>query len=171
MTINFESKKDYKVIGTNPIRHDGYDKVTGRAIYGADVKLPNLIWAETLRSPYAHAKIISIDTSKAEKMEGVFSVITSKDIPINQRPDGNKSIKRDADNILASKKVLYKGHAVAAVSAKDRNTAKEACKLIKVEYEVLDHVKNVDEAIAINAPIILEAVSYTHLTLPTKRIV
>ena len=50
MTINFESKKDYKVIGTNPIRHDGYDKVTGRAIYGADVKLPNLIWAETLRS-------------------------------------------------------------------------------------------------------------------------
>ena len=52
MTINFESKKDYKVIGTNPIRHDGYDKVTGRAIYGADVKLPNLIWAETLRSPY-----------------------------------------------------------------------------------------------------------------------
>ena len=90
MTINFDSKKDYSVIGTNPIRHDGYDKVTGRAIYGADVKLPNMIWAETLRSPYAHAKIISIDTSKAEKMDGVFAVITSKDIPINQKIDGSK---------------------------------------------------------------------------------
>ena len=62
MTINFDSKKNYKVIGTNPIRHDGYDKVTGRAIYGADVKLPGLIWGEVLRSPYAHARIKSIDT-------------------------------------------------------------------------------------------------------------
>ena len=83
MTTSFNSKKEYKVIGTNPIRHDGYDKVTGRAIYGADVKLPGLIWGEVLRSPYAHAKIISINTSKAENMKGVFSVITSKDIPIN----------------------------------------------------------------------------------------
>ena len=163
MTINFDSKKDYSVIGTNPIRHDGYDKVTGRAIYGADVKLPNMIWAETLRSPHAHAKIISIDTSQAEKMDGVFAVITSKDIPINQKTDGSKSIKRDAENILASKKVLYKGHAVAAVSATDRNTAKEACKLIKVEYEVLEPVKNVEEAIAKNAPIIIEDLESDHL--------
>ena len=135
MTINFDSKKNYKVIGTNPIRHDGYDKVTGRAIYGADVKLPGLIWGEVLRSPYAHARIKSIDTSEAEKMDGVFSVITSKDIPINSTKDEKTftqnngitvNLKRDVDNILASDKVLYKGHAVAAVSANDRNTAKEA---------------------------------------------
>ena len=67
MTINFDSKKNYKVIGTNPIRHDGYDKVTGRAIYGADVKLPGLIWGEVLRSPYAHARIKSIDTIKLQE--------------------------------------------------------------------------------------------------------
>ena len=134
MTINFSSKKKYKVIGNNPIRHDGYDKVTGRAIYGADVKLPGLIWGEVLRSPYAHAKIKSINTSKAEKFDGVFSVITSKDIPINSNYDDNHiknlqkrmpnmNLKRDVDNILASEKVLYKGHPVAAVAAKDRNTA------------------------------------------------
>ena len=128
MTINFSSKKKYKVIGNNPIRHDGYDKVTGRAIYGADVKLPGLIWGEVLRSPYAHAKIKSINISKAEKFEGVFSVITSKDIPINSNYDDNHlknlqkrmpnmNLKRDVDNILASEKVLYKGHPVAAVAA------------------------------------------------------
>lgn len=174
MTINFSSKKKYKVIGNNPIRHDGYDKVTGRAIYGADVKLPGLIWGEVLRSPYAHAKIKSINISKAEKFEGVFSVITSKDIPINSNYDDNHiknlqkrmpnmNLKRDVDNILASEKVLYKGHPVAAVAAKDRNTAKEACKLIEVEYEVLEPVKNVDEAIRKNAPIILEDLEGDHL--------
>ena len=164
MTINFEPKKDYNVIGTNPVRHDGYDKVTGRAIYGADVKLPGLIWGEVLRSPYAHARIKSIDTSKAEKMDGVFAVITSKDIPINKnRDDINVNQKRDVDNILAYEKVLYKGHPVAAVSATDRNTAKEACKLIEVEYEILEPVKNVDEAIAKNAPILLEGIEADHL--------
>ena len=177
MTINFDSKKNYKVIGTNPIRHDGYDKVTGRAIYGADVKLPGLIWGEVLRSPYAHARIKSIDTSEAEKMDGVFSVITSKDIPINSTKDEKTftqnngitvDLKRDVDNILARDKVLYKGHAVAAVSANDRNTAKEACKLIKVEYEVLEPVKNVDEAIAKDAPIILEDLEADHLGKTVK---
>ena len=179
MTINFESKKNYKVIGTNPIRHDGYDKVTGRAIYGADVKLPGLIWGEVLRSPHAHAKIKSIDTSKAEKMNGVFAVITSKDIPINNNNDNNNAsqiqkrilnvnLKRDVDNILANDKVLYKGHAIAAVSASDRNTAKEACKLIEVEYEVLEPVKNVDEAIDKNAPILLEDLEADHLGKTVK---
>ncbi len=174
MTTNFEYKKDYNVIGTNPIRHDGYDKVTGRAIYGADVKLPGLIWGEVLRSPYPHARIKSIDTSKAEKMSGVFSVITSKDIPINQNKNNdnldqiqkrvlNVNLKRDVDNILANDKVLYKGHAVAAVSASDRNTAKEACKLIDVEYEILEPVKNVDESIDKNAPILLEDLEADHL--------
>ena len=97
MTINFDSKKNYKVIGTNPIRHDGYDKVTGRAIYGADVKLPGLIWGEVLRSPYAHARIKSIKTTKAEEMDGVFAVITSKDIPINKDRDGKNSSKLNVD--------------------------------------------------------------------------
>ena len=70
---------EYKVIGTRPIRHDGLEKVTGRAVYGADVQLPNMSHGAILRSPHAHAKIISIDTSEAEKMSGVFAVITGND--------------------------------------------------------------------------------------------
>ena len=68
MVATFEPKTDYKVVGTRPIRHDGYDKVTGRAVYGADMKLPGLIWAVCVRSPHAHAKIKSIDTSAAEPL-------------------------------------------------------------------------------------------------------
>ena len=72
--VNVSDSKNYKVIGTNPIRHDGYDKVTGRAVYGADIKLPGLIWASIVRSPHAHAVIKNIDTSAAEKVDGVLSV-------------------------------------------------------------------------------------------------
>ena len=79
--VNVSDSKNYKVIGTNPIRHDGYDKVTGRAIYGADVKLPGLIWASIVRSPNAHAVIKNVDTSEAEKIDGVFAVMTGKDLP------------------------------------------------------------------------------------------
>jgi CO/xanthine dehydrogenase Mo-binding subunit len=163
MTLkNYKQKKDFNVIGTNPIRHDGYDKVTGRAIYGADVKLPNLIWGEVVRSTIAHGKIKSIDVSEAEKMEGVFAVITHKDFEKNNK-DNNVNLARDMQNILAKDKVLYKGHAIAAVSARDRNTAKEACNLIKVEYEELQPVSNVSEAIETNAPILIEDLVGDHL--------
>ena len=81
MVSTFEPKSDYKVIGTRPIRHDGLDKVTGRAVYGADIKLPGLLWAVVVRSPHAHARIKSIDTSAAEAMEGVHAVMTGADIP------------------------------------------------------------------------------------------
>ena len=111
MTLkNYKQKKDFNVIGTNPIRHDGYDKVTGRAIYGADVKLPNLIWGEVVRSTIAHGKIKSIDVSKAEKMEGVFAVITHKDFEKSNKDENgivsrvenklpNVNLARDIQNI------------------------------------------------------------------------
>ena len=72
--------EDYKVVGTRPIRHDGMDKVTGAARYGADVNPSGLLHGKTLRSPYAHARIKSIDTSKAEALDGVRAVITNKDL-------------------------------------------------------------------------------------------
>ena len=75
------NKKKYKVIGTRPIRHDGYDKVTGRAQYGADLKLPGMLIGAVLRSPHAHARIKNLDTTDAEKMDGVFAVMTAKDLP------------------------------------------------------------------------------------------
>ena len=152
---------EYNVIGTRPIRHDGLEKVTGRAVYGADVQLPNMSHGAILRSPYAHAKIISIDTSEAEKMSGVFAVITGNDFETGIDKDieigeGIANFKYDSMNIMARDKVGYVGHAVAAVNAKDKNTALEAIKKIKVKYDVLEPVLTVDRAMEKDSPVIQE---------------
>ncbi|MBG81940.1 MAG: xanthine dehydrogenase family protein molybdopterin-binding subunit [SAR202 cluster bacterium] len=168
MVATYETKNDYKVVGNTPIRHDGLDKVTGRAVYGGDVKAPGLIWGEVLRSPHAHARIKKIDTSTAEAMDGVFAVLTHSDFPtVDEREvstgEDVVNLKRDQSNIMANKKVHYKGHVVAAVAAVDRNTAQQAANVIKVEYEVLSPISNVDDAMADDAPIILEGLVGDHL--------
>ena len=162
----FENKANYKVVGTRPVRHDGVDKVTGRAVYGADVKVPGLIWGEVLRSTEVHAKIKSIDTSDAEKFPGVIAVMTHDDLATPGRDttrNGLNDVDREFFNIMAKDKVMYKGHVVAAVAAIDRNTAQEAVRKIKVVYEKLQPVTNVDDAIAKNAPILLEDLIGDHL--------
>ena len=165
MVQTFETKTDYSVVGTRPIRHDGLEKVTGRAIYGGDVTVPGLIWGEVLRSPHVHARIKTIDVSAAENIPGVFAVVTHEDFP--KKTDDNGVPRVDSDygvqNLMAGDKVLYKGHVVAAVAAVDRNTAKEAADLIKVEYELLPPVRNVDEAMADDAPILLNDLVGDHL--------
>ena len=166
--VSTSDKKEYKVIGTRPIRHDGYDKVTGRAQYGADIKLPGLVLGAVLRSPHAHAIIKNIDTSEAEKIPGVLAVMTSDDLPRLddvQRASSEESgsEKHLSENVLAYKKVMYKGHAVAALAAIDQNTAEEAIKKIRVDYEVLEPVINVDQAMHKDAPIILEDFEADHL--------
>lgn len=160
MVSTFEPKADYKVIGTRPIRHDGLDKVTGRAVYGADIKLPGMLWAVVVRSPHAHARIKSVDTSAAEAMDGVYAVMTGADIPkhddkIIDLGEGAANLKWAADNIMADEKAVYKGHAVAAVAAVDRYVGEMAADAIKVEYEVLPNATNVRDALAPGAPIIL----------------
>lgn len=154
-------KKEYKVIGTRPIRHDGVDKVTGRAIYGADFQITGLLHGRVLRSPHAHARIVSIDTSRAEAYPGVKGVVTAKDLPaaedkIADLGEGAVSLKYLCDNILASDKALYKGHAIAAVAATNPHIAEEACELIDVEYEVLPPVLEVRQAMEPDAPILHE---------------
>ena len=171
--VSKTKKSDYKVIGTRPIRHDGYDKVTGRAQYGADIKLPGMIFGAVLRSPHAHANIKNIDTSKAENMNGVFAVMTAKDLPrLTDKQRGNSeesgSEKHLSENVMALDKVLYKGHVVAAVSAKDMNTAREAVKKIIVDYEVLKPVINVDQAMEKGAPILHEDFIGDHLGKKVK---
>ena len=158
MVATFEPKKDYKVVGTRPIRHDGYDKVTGKAIYGADIKLPGLIWGSVARSPHAHAKIISIDTTEAKKMDGVLAVITHEDMPKAENKmvdlgEGSVNFKWASEKLMANNKVIYKGQPVAAIAAIDRHVAEEAARKILVEYEVLDSVTNVVDAMKENAPI------------------
>src|SRR5947209_10723947 len=116
-----ETKK-YRVIGTRPVRPDGVDKVTGRAVYGADVQLPRMLHGKVLRSPHAHARIRSIDTSKAAALPGVHAVVTAADLPdtgatIRLGEQGEVDLHRMSSNILARDKALYCGHAVAAVAA------------------------------------------------------
>lgn len=144
--------QDFKVVGTRVKRPDGVDKVTGRARYGADMNAPGQLVALMLRSPHAHAKIKKIDTSKAEKLKGVKAVITSKDLP--DLTNGNTGLYDTLENCMARDRALYDGHAVAAVAAIDKTTAKKALKLIKVTYEKLPHVTDVDEALEPGAPVV-----------------
>ena len=160
MVATFEPKTDYKVVGTRPIRHDGYDKVTGRAIYGGDIKLPGLIWGVMVRSPHAHANVKSVDTSAAKAMDGVLAVLTGADMPeapskLVDLGEGNVNFKWASNKLMAGDKVLYRGHPVAAIAAVDRHTAEEAARKVVVEYEVLKSVTNVTDALADDAPIIL----------------
>jgi CO/xanthine dehydrogenase Mo-binding subunit len=159
-------KPKYKVIGTRPLRHDGYDKVTGRAKYGADFKLTGMLHAVMLRSPHAHARIKSIDTSKAEVLPGVHAVATAADLPaqgdrIVELGEGAVNMRHLSANILARDKVLYRGHAVAAIAADNVHIAGEAVKLIKVEYEPLPPVLDVRAAMRDDAPILNDDVRTT----------
>lgn len=166
MTTTANRPSDFKVVGTRPIRHDGYDKVTGRAKYGADIQLADLLHGSLLRSPHAHARIRSIDTSKAEALEGVRAVITWRDLPEKPTPPTNfMEMLADPQVLtqicLARGKALYKGHAIAAVAATSKQIADAAIDLIQVDFEVLPHVLTVEEAMAADAPVL-------HATLRTK---
>ncbi|MCT8973879.1 xanthine dehydrogenase family protein molybdopterin-binding subunit [Microbaculum marinisediminis] len=141
----------FKVVGTRPVRPDGIDKVTGRARFGADMTAPGALVGLVLRSPHAHARIRSIDASEAEALPGVKAVVTRADFATAQDPDDDT-----LDNCMAGEKALYDGHAVAAVAAVNRSVARKALKLIKVDYEVLPHVTDVDEAMKPGAPILHE---------------
>ncbi len=153
-------EKAYRVIGTRPIRPDGTDKVTGRAEYGADIRLPGMLYGRVKRSPYAHARIKRIDASKALALPGVKAVVTSADFPspsegIAEVGEGAVTTARFLlDNVLASEKALYRGHAVAAVCATDPHIAEDALDLIEVEYEQLPVVGDVREAMSDAAPVL-----------------
>ncbi len=147
MVVNIVlSEKEYKVVGTRPIRHDGVDKVTGRAKYGGDFTTTGLLFGKILRSPHAHAQIESINIDKALELDGVVSIVTASDLPVSSLSKPSKSLELESDNILARKKVLYKGHAVAAVCATNSHIAEDALKLIEVKYKALDPVINVLKA-------------------------
>ena len=153
------SKETLKVVGTRPIRPDGVDKVTGRANFGADMAMPGMLWAKIKRSPHAHARIVHIDAGKALALPGVRAVVTVADFPeiraeeafVGEGPMNFRDLSR---NVMARDKVLYEGHAVAAVAAFSPLIAAEALDLIEVEYEVLPHVIDVEAAMASRAPLL-----------------
>ena len=142
----------FKVVGTRPNRPDGVDKVTGRARFGADVTAPGMLHAAVLRSPHAHAKIKSIDASAALAMTEVKAVVTRADFAEGLTGEDWNIL----ENVMAGDKALYDGHAVAAVAATSVLAARDALKLIEVDYEILPHVTDVDLAMADDAPVIRE---------------
>ena len=141
-----------KYIGTRPIRPDGVEKVTGRANFGADRALPGMVYGKVVRSPHAHARICAIDTAAAEAMPGVVAVITAADFP--DRSQFSWRRKGFNDNLMASDKVLYHGHAVAAVAATSSAAAEAAADAVAVDYEVLEAVTDARAAMRPEAPVL-----------------
>ena len=149
-----------KWIGQRTIRPDGVDKVTGRAAFAADTTMPGMIWGKVLRSPHPHARIKSIDTSKAEALPGVKAVVTARDIvdfPIDKSVMlGIQDMRWMCRNVMAREKALFPGHPVAAVAATTEAIAAKACELIEVDYEVLPWSIEIDDALKPDAPILHE---------------
>lgn len=139
------------LIGKSVTRVDGYNKVTGAAIYGADLDQPNQLYGAVYRSPYPHARILSVDTSKAEAFPGVRAVVTGKEMPIRY------GINVGDEPFLAFDKVRYFGEPVAAVAADTLEIAKAAAKLITAEYELLPVVTDPVEALKPGSPVVHES--------------
>ena len=156
-----QPQQAFKWVGTRPVRPDGVQKVTGAAKFGADYHLPGMLYGLVLRSPHAHARIRAIDTSRAEALPGVKAVMTGADLA--DQPYEFSGPERLAvnfwyitRNIMAREKALYEGHAVAAVAAISAAIGNRALALIDVDYEVLPHVIDVEEAMAEDAPLLFE---------------
>ena len=162
------STKEYDVVGTRPVRPDGADKVTGRALYGADFAAAGLLHGKILRSPHAHARILSIDTGRAEALPGVQAVVTAADFPAT--PDGDSATKYLRDNVLANEKALYRGHAIAGVAATSPHVAEEALALIDVQYEVLPAVLTAPEGMKDGAPLLHDDLKTSELGEQTDRL-
>ena len=154
------SETEYDTVGKRVKRYDATDKVTGAANYSGDVHPAGYIHGKILRSPHAHAKIIKIDTSKALELPGVVAVVTSEDFPVlnGLAVDLGEGAMQNpmflSNFCIAKDKVLFKGHAVAGVSATSKLIAEQALNLIEVEYEVLKPVMRPEEAIKPDAPIL-----------------
>ncbi len=156
----------YGAIGQSVVRGEGPDKVTGKSVYAADVTLPGMLWGKALRSPFPHARIVSIDTEQAKAVPGVHAVITAADLPdalVGRRLRDMPVLARDA--------VRFVGEKVAAVAAETQEAVEEALLLIDVEYEELPPVFDAHEAMASDAPVLHPAMSgYKGLPQPESDI-
>jgi CO/xanthine dehydrogenase Mo-binding subunit len=155
-------ERKFRWVGTRPIRHDGIDKVTGRASFGADLAFPDMLWGKLLRSPHAHARIRRIDASAALAIPGVKAVITGADLPEPQASEaeggegGTTDFAALSRNVMAKEKALYHGHPVAAVAATTPEIAEQALAAIAVDYEPLPPVLSIEDAIRPGATILHE---------------
>ena len=155
MALDGDNTKGFNIVGKSVLRPDGVDKVTGKARFGADAVAPGMLHAAIVRSPHAHARIVSIKTDKAMAHKGVKAVVTRADFATGLEGETWNIL----ENVMAGEKALYDGHAVAAVAATSALAARDAAKLIEVSYEVLPHVTDVDAAMAEDAPVIRAGVA------------
>ena len=160
MALDNRKNTDFKFVGSRPDRPDGHDKVTGKARFGADAHAPGMLHGAIVRSPHAHARILNIDTTEAETLEGVKAVVTRADFA----DDLSGEFGFVLENVMAGDKALYDGHAVAAIAASSALIARDAAKLVKVDYEILPHVTDVDAAMAESAPVLNS--SYADASVP-----
>ena len=144
--------KSYNTIGKSIPRLDAPLQVTGRLVYGEDMYRPNMLYAAAKYSDHMHAKILRIDTAKAEKMPGVRAVITHRDVPVNRNGSGIYGVFDQP--VLADTKVCYRGDAIAVVAAETKEQARAAAEAVCVEYEALKAVFTVEEALAPGAPVL-----------------
>ncbi len=155
---------DLSVVGKPLPRVDGISKATGKAQFTDDLRLPGMLYGKILRSPHPHARILNIDTGKAGKLSGVKAVVTGKDIgPIRIAYVDTPTLPAD-EYILAQDKVRYAGEEVAAVAAIDEDTAEEALRLIKVDYELIPAVFDPLEAMKEGAPTVHDVIVPTTTT-------
>lgn len=172
MTTEIRTNADgleFKQFGKRLRKVDGGDKVTGAAVFGADFTAKGSLHAKIVRSPHAHARIVSIDTSAAEALPGVEAVCTAADFPSDVTGDVDTGeveigIQFLANLIMGRRKALFEGHPVAAVAATDVHIAEEAARLVKVEYEVLPAVTDPIEAMSPDAPLLHEGLIATSLS-------
>lgn len=156
-TGKLAESQEFRVVGTRPVRLDGVEKVTGKAIYGGDFVAPGMLHGAILRSPHAHARIRSIDTSAAAALPGVKAVVTGADMPDDATLwaiDGTGDMRAIARHSMALDMALFDGHAVAAVAATAPEAAQAALALIRVDYEVLRPVLTIEDALAADAPLV-----------------
>ena len=163
------SNTEYKVVGTRPIRHDGNDKVTGRAKYGGDFQIDDLLHGKVLRSPHAHAKIKSLNVAKALAFPGVHAVVTGEDFPVGTDPEVSQGDRFTCQRLIAQDKVLFKGHAVAALAADSAHAAETALGLIEVEYEVLTPVMDVQDSMKDGSSLLHDDVTTNELGEKTDK--
>ena len=140
----------FRVIGRAQRKVDATDKVLGRTMFADDLALPRMLFAKLLRSPHPHAKILQIDTSQVQNMDGVKRVLTGKDLPT---PFGILPVSED-EHALALDKVRFIGDPIAAVAAITEEIATAALELIDVEYEILDHIASAEQAVKTPEPLI-----------------
>jgi CO/xanthine dehydrogenase Mo-binding subunit len=140
-----------KFVGHPISRVDGSDKVSGNTVYTADVQLPGMLWGKCVRSPYAHARIVSINTEAAKKVKGVRAVLTGEDLP-----DKRVGLSLQDTPILALGKVRFIGEKVVAVTGEDRDAVEEALSAIEIEYQELPGVFDASRAMTAGAPLVHE---------------